>query len=74
MIPRKELTARELMDRFGLMPEEELATLLGITVKTLKNRRHADLPAFVKAGRRRLFRAESVQAYLDARTVTATPA
>jgi hypothetical protein len=68
MSARKELTARELLDRFGLMPEQELATLLGVSVKTLKNRRAADLPAFTKSGRRRLFWEKSVREYLERRS------
>jgi hypothetical protein len=61
--------AVNLLERFGLITEEDLAALLGCSVKTLKNRSRSQLPAFVKAGRRRLFREESVRAYLEARTV-----
>jgi hypothetical protein len=63
-----------LLERFGLVAEEDLATLLGVSVKTLKNRPRAELPAYVKAGRRRLFKADAVKEYLEAHTVTATPA
>ena len=66
--------AAHLLKRFGLITEEDLAALLGLTVRSLRNRRSADLPAFVKAGRRRLYKEDSVREYLAARTVTATPA
>lgn len=59
----------QLLKQFGFVAEEDVAKLLGVSVKTLKNRRREDLPTFVKAGRRRLFKADSVQAYLDARIV-----
>lgn len=62
---------KNLMERLGLIPEEEFAALLGVSVKTLKNRPLTDLPAFVKAGRRRLFKEQSVRDYLDARTKSA---
>jgi len=65
---RKPLSAKELLDRFGLMTEQDVARLLGISVKTLKNRAHADLPTFTKTGRQRLFYADSVAAYLKARS------
>lgn len=57
---------KELLDRFGLVTEESLAKLLGVTVKTLKNRRRTDLPIFTKSGRKRLFYEDSVRAFLDA--------
>lgn len=60
---------RALLERFGLMVEEDLAAILGVSVKTLKNRRRDELPDFVKAGRRRLFVEESVRDYLDAHRV-----
>lgn len=59
----------QLLKQFGLVAEEDVAKLLGVSVKTLKNRRRDDLPEFVKAGRRRLFKEDSVKAYLDARVV-----
>jgi hypothetical protein len=58
----------DLLERFGLITEEDLAALLGMTVKSLKNRARSDLPEFVKAGRRRLFKEASVRAHLEART------
>jgi hypothetical protein len=59
----------DLLERFGLITEEDLAALLGISVGTLKNRPCSDLPEFVKAGRRRLFKEASVRTHLEARTV-----
>jgi hypothetical protein len=59
----------DLLERFGLITEEDLAALLGMTVKSLKNRPRSDLPEFVKAGRRRLFKEASVRAHLEARMV-----
>jgi hypothetical protein len=56
---------QDLLQRFGLVSEENLAKLLGLSVKTLKNRAHSDLPEFVKAGRRRLFKEDSVRRFLD---------
>jgi hypothetical protein len=61
--------AVNLLERFGLITEEDLAALLGCSVKTLKNRSRYDLPDYVRAGRRRLYKEESVRAYLEARTV-----
>lgn len=59
----------QLLKQFDLLAEEDFAKMLGVSVKTLKNRRHEDLPEFVKAGRRRLFKAQSVREYLDRHTV-----
>lgn len=59
----------ELLQRFGLMTEDDLAKLLGVSVRTLQNRPRSNLPAFVKAGRRRLYKVEAVRAYLDARLI-----
>ena len=61
--------ATQLLERFGLIPEEDLAKLLGVTVRTLQNRPRTILPAFVKAGRRRLYKEDSVRAYLEARVI-----
>ena len=58
MRTRKE--EQTLMQRLGLIPEEDFAALLGVAVKTLKNRPRSDLPEFVKAGRRRLYYKASV--------------
>lgn len=65
------MDATHLLERFGLITEEDLAALLGCSVKTLKNRARSDLPAFVKAGRRRLFKEDSVRAYLDSKITKA---
>ena len=62
---------KHLLERFNLITEDDLASLLGVSVKTLKNRPHRDLPSFVTAGRKRLFKADAVEDYLKARTVTA---
>jgi hypothetical protein len=59
--------AANLLKRFGLIAEEDFAALIGISVKTLKNRPRDQLPAYVKVGRRRLFKEDAVRAYLEAR-------
>jgi hypothetical protein len=59
----------DLLNRFGLVAEEDVARLLGVSVKTLKNRSRYDLPDFVKSGRKRLFKEESVRQYLESRLV-----
>lgn len=61
--------SKRLLEQFGLIPEEDLAEMIGVKVKTLKNRPHSELPEFVKAGRRRLFKAASVRSYLERCTV-----
>ncbi len=58
-----------LLERFGLMAEEDFAAILGVSVRTLQNRRRDELPDFVKAGRRRLFVEESVRDFLDAHRI-----
>jgi hypothetical protein len=55
---------KELLERFGLVTEQALATILGVKVKTLKNRPADKLPKFRKEGRRRLFEEESVREFL----------
>lgn len=62
----------DLLNRFGLITEDDFAKMLGISVRTLKNRGRAELPDFVKAGRRRLFVEESVRDYLKRKTVSAS--
>lgn len=64
----------EWLKEFGLVPEEDFAAMLGVGLKTLKNRPRDQLPEFVKIGHRRLFRAESVRAYLDRQTVNGSTA
>lgn len=56
--------SKTLLERFGLIPEEDFAALLGISVKSLKNRSRFHLPAYVKIGRRRLYVEESVREFL----------
>lgn len=59
----------EWLKEFDLVPEEDFAAMLGVSVKTLKNRPRDQLPDFVKVGHRRLFRAESIREYFDRHTV-----
>lgn len=54
----------DLLKHYGLVSEEQLAAILGITPKTLQNRRPEKLPKFIKQGRRRLFLEDSVRDYL----------
>lgn len=58
----------EWLQAFDLVPEEDFATMLGVSVKTLKNRPRDQLPAFTKMGHRRLFRGESVRAMIERNT------
>lgn len=60
---------KALLERFGLMPESEVAALLGIAIKTLKNRSRQSMPDYVKVGRRRYYVVESVRQFLEARRV-----
>ncbi len=67
-------TARQKQDtlqRFGLVSEQEVAALLGITVESLRNRSLEKLPAFFKSGRRRLFREDAVREFIDRNTTSA---
>lgn len=61
--------AREMLKDFGLVAEEDFAAMLGVEVKTLKNRPIDQLPEFTKVGTRRLFKADSVRAYFERHTV-----
>lgn len=54
----------DYLREYGLVSEEKLAAMLGITPKTLQNRRPERLPKFIKQGRRRLFLEQSVREYL----------
>jgi hypothetical protein len=54
----------ELLETFNLVSEGDLATLLGVSVKTLRNRALVDLPEFTTAGRERLFYKQSVTLFL----------
>lgn len=60
----------DLLNRFGLVAEEDLAKLLGITVPTLKNKPRQELPDYVKIGRRRMFKEDSIREFLASKTVT----
>jgi hypothetical protein len=51
-----------------MIDERELALLLDVTVKTLKNRDQRELPAFSKVGNKRLFFKADVINYLRRRT------
>jgi hypothetical protein len=59
---------RRLLDKFDMITEEELALLLDVTVKTLKNRDQRELPAFSKVGNKRLFFKADVIKFLRGRT------
>lgn len=58
---------KDLLKHFGMVSEEQLAILLGVTRKTLKNRPLDKLPEFVKQGRRRLFPEAAVREFLRPR-------
>lgn len=66
---RKPPRGIEWLKEFGLVPEEDFAAMLGVTVKTLKNRPRDQLPEFAKVGHRRLFKADSVREYIARHTV-----
>ena len=70
-MPRRTKAPRgiEWLDKFGLVPEEDFAAMLGVSVKTLKNRPRDQLPEFSKVGHRRLFKADSVREYFERTTV-----
>ena len=59
------------LQRFGLVSEQEVASLLGITVESLRNRPLDRMPAFFKSGRRRLFREEAVREFIERNTRSA---
>lgn len=62
-----DATARDtvLLERFGLIAEEDFAAFLGIGVKSLKNRPRMNLPDYVKVGRKRYYVEKSVREYLE---------
>jgi hypothetical protein len=66
---KKQPRGLEWLKEFGLVPEEDFAAMLGVSVKTLKNRPRSQLPEFSKVGHRRLFKAESVREYFERNTV-----
>lgn len=53
----------QLLERFGLLTEEALAAMVGVSPKSLKNRARSELPEFVKVGRRRLFKEDSLREF-----------
>jgi hypothetical protein len=55
---------REMLEQFGLLADEDLAALLGLSVKSLKNRPRHQLPEIVKVGRRRFYKEASVREWL----------
>lgn len=61
----------DTLQRFGLVSEQDVAALLGITVESLRNRPLDRMPAFFKDGRRRLFREKAVQDYIERNTKSA---
>jgi hypothetical protein len=68
--PVPEDRRRELLERFGLLAEEDLALLWGVRVKTLKNKPLADLPRHVVMGRQRFFYVDSVRQMMHAHAKT----
>jgi hypothetical protein len=48
--PPREPDAKTLLEHFGLISEDAFAALLGVSVRTLKNRLRSKLPIFIKAG------------------------
>ena len=61
----------ETLKRFGLVSEQEVAALLGITIDSLRNRPLDRLPAFFKQGRRRLFKEDAVREFIERNTRSA---
>jgi hypothetical protein len=53
-----------MLEQFGLLADEDLAALLGLSVKSLKNRPRDQLPEIVKVGRRRFYKEASVREWL----------
>jgi len=58
---------KPLLEDCGMYTEEDVAAILDVSVKTLKNRSVDDLPPFSKAGGKRLFFKEDVVAFLRQR-------
>lgn len=62
-----------LKDRLSLVSEEELCELLGIRLKTLRNRQllgGSSLPPWYRVGRRKFFRQADIEAWLKRRCTT----
>jgi hypothetical protein len=53
-----------LLQEFGLVTEGQLAVLLDVDVKTLKNRARKNLPPYTKVGGKRLFFRDDVVRYM----------
>jgi hypothetical protein len=61
-----ETRRKELLDRFGLISEDDLALMLGISIKTLKNKPITDLPEHTLIGRKRFYYVKSIEMKLRA--------
>jgi hypothetical protein len=57
---------RRLLDEFDVITEDDLAVVLDVVPKTLKNRPRSKLPKFSRVGRERLFHKDDVKAFLKA--------
>lgn len=64
-------TDTDVLQRFALVSEADVAALLGMTVESLRNRPLDQMPAFFKSGRRRLFREEAVREFIERHTRSA---
>ena len=70
MAPHEQLIDRKrLLAEFDLLTEENVARLLNIDVKTLKNRPRTQQPSFSKVGRARLYSKQAVLDFLAATAV-----
>jgi hypothetical protein len=59
-----------LLDRFGLVAEEDLALMLGVSVKTLKNKPRDKLPMDIRrVGGKKFYTADSVREFFAAHEV-----
>jgi len=54
---------QRLLERIGLISEAALAAMIGVKINSLKNRLRTELPAFVKIGRLRLYKEETVREF-----------
>lgn len=70
-MPATARQQQEVLQRFGLVSEQEVAALLGITVESMRHRPAEQLPASFKSGRRRLFREEAVKEFIERNTKSA---
>ena len=64
---------QRLLDEFGIVTEADVARLLNIDVKTLRNRPLSQKPKFTKIGAKRVTTRQWVRDYLDGNVVEATP-